>query len=130
MAGPASKLGLMVLAVCSLHGSRTQSIAGGLILGLLEGGIVGSNFGAFIVTRVLAGLLLGSVRTLEFDANFVLAALWAALTTLVAHSLFVLGVPSGSFLDSALATLTTALLNAALAIPTYGLVSRILASQS
>jgi hypothetical protein len=74
--------------------------------------------------------LLGSVRTLEFDGNAVVAAIWALLATILAQVLFSLGAPQGSFLDVSLATLGSAVLNGALAVPLYGLLARILPGTS
>jgi hypothetical protein len=127
---PTNRIGIMVLSVASLFGSRTQTIAAGFLLGIMEAALVGSNAGAFVITRVLIAFAMGSVRTLEFDANFLLAGVWSFAATLVTQLVFGLGVPGSGLLAETLATLSSALLNAALAMILYGLVSRLVAGRS
>jgi len=128
--GPVSKLTLLVLAIMTLFGSRMQGLLGGFLVGLVEGAVIGSNIAAFAASRMIVGYILGSLRSLDFDANFIVAAVWAFLTSITAQILFRIGVPGGSFVEVALATLGAALLNAALAIPLYWLASKVFASNN
>jgi hypothetical protein len=121
------QLPLLVLAVFSVFGSRTQAILAGILCGVIEGGVVGSNLGAFVMTRLIVALVATWIEPDEVELRGPFAFIWGLGFTLAALVMFRLGVPWADFGTFALVTISCALLNGILAIPAFAAARKFLA---
>jgi rod shape-determining protein MreD len=119
-------LALLTLLVCCLFcGPRTGAFAG-FFTGLLEGSYAAGYLGSFLVTRSLAGWLVGALDERLFRDNPLIAMGIAFLGTLLAECCFFLFAPQPHPARYFLNALTGSLYNAALALPLYYLLRRFL----
>ena len=91
--GYSANLALTSLLVASLYGEAVQGCRFGLFMGILEASFAARYVGSIIVSRVIAGVVIGSLEERVFRDNVFIAALTAAVGTLATESLFFLIAP-------------------------------------
>jgi hypothetical protein len=113
----------MVVLVClGLACNRRGATLLGFGAGLCSGAILGANTTLLVLSRCLAGFVLGSFNTLEVETNWMLAAVLATLLSAIAGLLLVfLGIHHGPLVPYLAGTLGSALYNGAVAAPVYAI---------
>ncbi|MEP6756988.1 MAG: hypothetical protein ABJA67_15895 [Chthonomonadales bacterium] len=91
--GHYANLSLTGLLVASLYGGAVQGCRLGLLMGILEASFAVRYVGSIIVTRVIAGFVIGSMEERIFRDNIAIACLTAAGGTLAAETLFFVVAP-------------------------------------
>jgi rod shape-determining protein MreD len=118
-------LGLTALLISCLFIGANSSAILGFGLGLLEASYTSMYVGSYIVTRSLAGWLVGLLEERIFRDNLFIAVLIVFLGTLFVHGCFFLFAPQPRVAQWFLRTLYEAAYNTALAIPAYFLIRRL-----
>ena len=94
--------------------------------GLLRGVLAGANLAAYAISRTLLGFALGWVRFAGLVPNALVAALAAFAGTLVAGLMVMLVSHRGPVLPFLAGTLFAAMIDAALAMPLYACLGRLI----
>ena len=121
---------LIVLAALALLGERKAGTVCGFLAGLMRGVLAGANLAAYAVTRTLLGFALGWVRHAGLVPSMFVAGLSAGIGTIVTQTLLMFAVHRGPVLPFLGGTLYSAMIDAALAMPLYALLRRLIEVQS
>ena len=116
---------LLALGLFSMRGGRLSGAMIGFFAGILYGGVAGANIQLYVFSRVIAGLLIGSVSSMELDSSFLLASIVSVFTVLIGQGIMILLAPHPNLIGLVGATIETAVYNGVLAIPVYALLKRI-----
>ena len=117
----------LVLVAISILGLATDRRSGsiiGFVGGLIQGALVGANLGAYAITRTITGFACGSVSSLEFERNPVVAGLVCAAMTVLAQICLMFIAPPSAIAPFLLATIGTAMVNGVLAMPCHAVVRK------
>lgn len=121
---------LVTIAVFGLFCNRRGGLLLGFWAGLIHGAMAGANLGAYVVTRSVAGMLVGSLKGFEFEPNSVVAGIQGAVLTVVAQVFLMLISPSGSIPRFLLVTIESAMINGVLAAVLFFLMGRMLVTRT
>ncbi len=121
---------LIALAALALLGERKAGTVCGFLAGLIRGVLAGANLAAYAVTRTLLGFALGWVRYAGLIPNALVAGLCALVGTILTQGLLMFAIHRGPVLPFLGGTLYSAMINAALAMPLYALLRRMIETQS
>ena len=117
---------LVALAALALLGERRAGTVCGFLAGALRGVLAGTNLASYAISRTLLGFVLGWVRTAGLIPNASVAGLSAFVGTLLAQGLLMFAAHRGPVLPFLGGTLFSAMINAALAMPLYALLRRLI----
>ncbi|MBN9500225.1 MAG: hypothetical protein BGO01_19580 [Armatimonadetes bacterium 55-13] len=120
---------LTFVACLCLYASRVGGAVIGFFAGLAAGATIGANLTQYVFSRSLTGFLDAWSRNFGFDANFVVAAVNAALVTIIAQMILMFFAPPSGITAFVGATIGSAMYNGVLAVPVYALLRRILGPQ-
>lgn len=123
--GARPDIALSSLLVCCLFVSSAAGAAYGALIGLLSASYIDRFVGSIIVSRALAGFLLGALEERIFRDSVFMALAAAVLGTIAVEFLFFLFAPQPHALRWMIRTLEAAAYNGILSIPIYFLVHRI-----
>jgi len=115
----------VLLVVCLFVGTNTGA-ALGFLTGLLEGAYAALYLGSFLVSRSLIGFAVGALEERIFRRNPSVAVAIVLLGTAATEGCFFLFAPQPNVPAWAFRTLYESLYNAALALPLYLLVRRLI----
>jgi rod shape-determining protein MreD len=121
---------LITLAVLGLFTHRSGGAVLGFFCGFVYGSLAGANLAQYCISRTLGGFMAGWLNDLGFQGSLGMAALSAAIVTVVCQLLLMFSAPPsdvGGFLGD---TIRMAVYNGILAMPYYALLSRFLEPQS
>src|SRR5262249_19579555 len=115
-----------LLVECLFAGPNTGAVLG-FFVGLLEASYSAIYVGSFIVTRALAGYIVGSLEDRIFRDSAAIAFATALFGTVAVEATFFVFVPQPHFSRWAIRIGGEAIYNALIAIPVYLGIRRILA---
>lgn len=105
---------------------RGSGGAFGFALGIIQGAIVGANLTHYVISRTLAGFMLGWFNDLRFVPNGAIVAIVAFIATIFAQVVLMFLAPPPSIGGFLGATIGSAVYNGVLVWPVYALLKRIL----
>lgn len=117
---------LTFMSCLCLHASRSGGALIGFFSGLAAGAISGANLSQYIISRTITGFIDAWSRTFGLDANMVVAAINAFVTTIVAQLILMFLAPPPGIAAFLGATIASATVNGVLAVPVYALLRKIL----
>ncbi len=117
---------LIALSCLALLGERRAGTVAGFVAGLLRGVLAGANLAAYAISRTLLGFALGWVRFAGLVPNALVAGLAAFAGTLVTGLMVMLVSHRGPVLPFLAGTLFAAMIDAALAMPLYACLGRLI----
>jgi rod shape-determining protein MreD len=126
VAGAQPNLSLTALLTACLFTDCETAAWLGFLVGLLEASYTARYIGSFIVTRTLAGFLVGLLEERIFRDNVFVAIAAVFLGTLFTNTCFFLFAPQPHAARWFLHALTQAAYNAVLAIPVYAIFKRLI----
>jgi rod shape-determining protein MreD len=118
-----------LLTICLFTNSQRGAWLG-FMVGLLEASYASRFIGSFIVTRTLAGFLVGLLDERIFRDNVLVAAATAFVGTLFVDTCFFVFAPQPHALGWFTSTLHEAVYNTVLAIPLYYLFKKLVPRKS
>ncbi|MHB8635700.1 MAG: hypothetical protein ACYC96_04420 [Fimbriimonadaceae bacterium] len=118
---------LVALAVLGMFASRSGGMVLGFVDGLVVGAMSGANLQHYVASRTLTGLLIGWVSSAEVPRTIPAAAIAAAGVTVVAQLTLMFLAPPHSITPFLTDTIRGAVYNGVLAIPVYALLKKIVA---
>lgn len=122
---------LLVFAISfSLYLNRGGAAATGFYAGLIQGGLIGANLTHYIASRMISCFAASWSRRLRFEMTPATIAGTVFATTILASLIFMFTAAPrnlGGFLRD---TIVAATYNGVLALPLYGLLSRVLPQPS
>jgi rod shape-determining protein MreD len=119
VAGAHPSLSLAALLVACLFANGDTGAWLGFMVGLLEASYASRYIGSYIVTRTLAGYLVGLLEERIFRDNFVVAIATVFVGTVFTDTCFFLFAPQPNPLRWFVDTLTQSCYNTALAVPLF-----------
>lgn len=122
--GASPNLFLVALACLAIQSEPRSGAVIGFFAGLFEGCMAGANLAQYAISRCLVGYAVGMLARLEFDSNWVLAAIVAFLTTVASQLILMFMAPPPSVSGFLLATIGSAIYNGVLAIPLFVLLAK------
>jgi len=122
--GVRPNLGLCVMLLGALFGGPNAGALSGFTLGLLEASFASLYLGSFIVSRTLAGFLVGALDERIFRSSFSVALTVVTIGTAAVEGMFFLFAPQPHVTRWLIRTLGECGYNAALAIPLFLLIRR------
>jgi rod shape-determining protein MreD len=124
LAGASFDFIIIVISVLGLAGDRRSASLVGFFGGVVQGGLTGANLGSYVISRTLTGFVCGSIASLEFERNPVVAGLMCAGMTLVAQVSLMFIAPPAAITPFLLATIGSALVNGVLAMPCHAVLRK------
>ncbi len=110
---------LCVLAVVGPTVGRQKSTFLGFAIGVISGAIAGINMVHFVISRTVAGFLVGWSNELRIEANVATVAICAAGCTVIAQILLMLLAPPPAIIPYLNATILSAIYNGVIAVPMF-----------
>jgi uncharacterized membrane protein AbrB (regulator of aidB expression) len=118
--------GLIVLGACSMYLDRKGATLLGFGAGWVMGSLAGVNLTLYVLSRTVAGFLLGWALGLGVQRNFLVSALATVGITLIAQLMMLfLGAHHGPLLPYLAGTLVTTMYDGVIAIMLFGIISKI-----
>jgi len=117
---------LVAMIVVSTFATRRGGAWVGFLSGVLTGGILGVNMASVTFVRTLAGFSVAALSRSGMDRNSSTIAFVSAGTTLVVQLITLFIAPKPAIGVALLATILSAVVNGALSLPIFALLSRVM----
>ena len=118
---------VVILACLGVYSNRRGATLLGFGAGLIQGVLAGANLTLYVVSRTVAGFLLGWFNALDVEVNAILCLVSTVIVTLFSQFvLLFLGAHHGPLTPYLEGTLVSAVYNGVIALPVYALLNRFL----